>query len=329
MYKFLEHNLRGIFLSTILAILGYILALYSPLRYLSLSPLIVAILLGFLYANIFDFSFEKFSAGLDFSTSKILRFAIVFYGFSITFTDIASVGYRGFLISTLVVISTLLLGVFLAKHFFKLDTHLALLISCGSAICGVAAVLATESVLKSDANKTAIAIATVVIFGTLSMFLYPLAYHAGLIALPNAGIYIGSTLHEVAHVITASSAISPQVAHDAIIVKMIRVMMIAPVLLAVPFFLRSEGEKRKIIIPWFAIYFILVAGFNSLELIDKDTVLIIQKLDTFLLTMAMSAMGAKTKIKALRQVGAKPFLLALVLFVWLIFGGYGTNAFFQ
>jgi uncharacterized integral membrane protein (TIGR00698 family) len=319
-------NFQGIFLSFFLSAFAYILALYTPLKELSLSPLIVAILLGFFYANIFDFSHKKVSAGLDFSTTKILRFAIVFYGFQITFIDILSVGYKGVLISALVVISTLLLGFFIARKYFKLDTHLSLLISCGSAICGAAAVLATESVLKSDANKTAIAIATVVIFGTLSMFLYPLFYHAGFITLPHVGTYIGSTLHEVAHVVTASSSISAEVAHEAIIVKMIRVMMIAPVLLFIPFLLQSQGEKRKIIIPWFAVYFIFVAAFNSFDLLPKSLLELIQKVDIFLLCMAMSALGAKTKFKALIKVGLKPFLLAFILFLWLIFGGYGINA---
>lgn len=324
----MQKNYQGVALSLFLSCTAYFLALYTPLKNIGLSPLIIAILLGFFYANIFDFSMKHIGTGLDFSTTKILRFAIVMYGFHLTFADILSLGLEGFLTSTLVVASTLILGMFLAKKIFKLDTHLALLISCGSAICGAAAVLATEAVLKSDANKTAIAIATVVIFGTLSMFLYPLFYHAGLIDLPNVGIYIGSTLHEVAHVITASKAISSEVANDAIIVKMIRVMMIAPVLLLIPFFLKSNGEKRKIIIPWFAIYFIFVAAFNSFGFIPKDIVLLIQKIDIFLLTMAMSALGAKTKFKALLQVGFKPFLLAFILFLWLICGGYAINALF-
>ena len=234
------------------------------------------------------------------------------------------------MISIFIVISTLSFGYFIGIKYFKLDKGLALLISSGSAICGAAAVLAVESAIKSDANKTAIAISTVVIFGTISMFVYPLFFHANLIPLDTThmGIYIGSTLHEVAHVITASASISPSVAHDAIIVKMIRVMMIAPVLLAIPLFYDTNDNQKKVVIPWFAILFIVVAGINSFDFLPQSLIHTIQQLDMFLLSIAMAALGFKTKFSELLHVGAKPFVLAFFLFLWLFFGGFGVNYLF-
>jgi uncharacterized integral membrane protein (TIGR00698 family) len=210
-----------------------------------------------------------------------------------------------------------------------------MLISSGASICGAAAVLATESTLKSEPYKTAMAVATVVLFGTLGMFLYPVLFKYGMLMM-NAkeyGIYVGATVHEVAQVVVAGSAVSKVAGDTAVIVKMTRVMMLAPFLVVLSYFLaksqpttdsqtKKSNETSKIVIPWFAVYFLLVAGFNSLNLLPKEVVSVINKIDTILLAMAMAALGIETNFSKLKHVGLKPFILAGVLFVWLISGGY-------
>ena len=227
----------------------------------------------------------------------------------------------------------------------KLDRDTALMTSTGSAICGAAAVLGAEPVVKCESHKTAIAVSTVVIFGTLSMFLYPIMYRAGILSGLSdtaVAVYTGSTLHEVAHVAGAGNAMDPTdslgIAGTATITKMIRVMMLAPVLVIMSFALAgrkrvtADGhkEKSKITIPWFAFGFIGIICVNSLlqYLCDAPTVKdiplngVIEYIDTFLLTMAMTALGTDTNIQKFKQAGAKPFLLAGMLYVWLVIGGY-------
>ena len=144
------------------------------------------------------------------------------------------------------------------------------------------------------------------------------------------GIFAGSTIHEVAHVVGAGNAMGAAVSNSAIIVKMIRVMMLVPVLLVIAFFVAKNVAEReaegndgsKINIPWFAILFLVVIGFNSLNLLPKACVDFINTFDTFLLTMAMSALGAETSIDKFKKAGFKPFLLAAILWCWLIGGGY-------
>ena len=186
--------------------------------------------------------------------------------------------------------------------------------------------MATEPVINAKPYKSAVAVGTVVIFGTLAMFLYPLAYKAGLVPISAEamGIYIGGTIHEVANVVGAGSAISPDVAKTAIIVKMIRVMMIAPFLIILGIWLSTKGSnvKKGITIPWFAVFFMLVAGFNSFDLLPTKIVGMINSFDTFLLTMAMTALGMETTVEKFKNVGMRPIYLAFILFIWLIFGGY-------
>ena len=236
-----------------------------------------------------------------------------------------------------------ILGGVLLGRLLKIDRDTALMTSTGSAICGAAAVLGAEPVVKCEGYKTAIAVSTVVIFGTLSMFLYPLMFRMGLLdGLTDTGVavYTGSTLHEVAHVAGAGNAMDPTdalgIAGTATITKMIRVMMLAPVLVVMGFVLgrrKSSGacrEKSKIAVPWFAFGFIGVIGLNSLlqSLCGVETVReiplngTIEYVDTFMLTMAMTALGTETSLDKFRQAGARPFVLAGLLYVWLVAGGY-------
>ena len=134
------------------------------------------------------------------------------------------------------------------------------------------------------------------------MFLYPILYRAGIFDLsPDMmGLFTGSTVHEVAHVVGAANAMGAEVSNNAIIVKMIRVMMLVPVIawtVARDVAKRdclenTDTNKPKISIPWFAILFLVVVGFNSLGLLPESIVDWINQLDTFLLTMAMAALGA-------------------------------------
>ena len=223
----------------------------------------------------------------------------------------------------------------------KTDSQTALMTSVGSAICGAAAVLGAEPVVKCEPHKTAVAVTTVVIFGTISMFLYPVLYRSGVLdglSDKQMAVYLGSTVHEVAHVVGAGNAIDAaggNVADAATITKMIRVMLMAPVLVIMGLVLSSgkkggNGEKRKITVPWFAFLFLLVIIVNSLlqsaSFIPQDGLAAVTQgintFDTFLLTMAMTALGAETTFDKFKQAGLKPFLLAAILFLWLTVGGY-------
>ncbi|HED1308120.1 TPA: YeiH family putative sulfate export transporter, partial [Kluyvera ascorbata] len=220
----------------------------------------------------------------------------------------------------------------LGQKVFGLDKHTSWLIGAGSSICGAAAVLATEPVVKAEASKVTVAVATVVIFGTLAIFIYPAMYPllAHWFTPETYGIYIGSTMHEVAQVVAAGHAVTPETENAAVIAKMLRVMMLAPFLLFMAARVKQLApagatEKSKITIPWFAILFIVVTIFNSFHLLPNSVVQMLITLDTILLAMAMAALGVTTHVSALKKAGAKPLMMALVLFIWLIVGGGAIN----
>lgn len=337
------NTLHGILLIALFSFAAFYIAGFPIVKRLSFSPLIVGIVLGMLYANSLRNKLpETWVPGIKFCTKQLLRWGIVLYGFRLTLTEVAAVGIPAVAVDLVIVTVTISGGVLLGR-LLKIDRDTALMTSTGSAICGAAAVLGAEPVVKCEGYKTAIAVSTVVIFGTLSMFLYPLMYRMGLLdGLTDTGmaVYTGSTLHEVAHVAGAGNAMDPTdalgIAGTATITKMIRVMMLAPVLVVMGFVLgrrKSSGvcrEKSKIAVPWFAFGFIGIICLNSLlqYLFGVESVReiplngAIEYADTFLLTMAMTALGTETSIDKFRQAGAKPFVLAGLLYVWLVAGGY-------
>lgn len=273
------------------------------------SALTLAILFGMVVGNtLYPKIWQPCDGGVIFAKQHLLRLGIILYGFRLTFAQIADVGVSGIAIDVLTLTSTFFIACILGQKIFGLDKHTSWLIGAGSSICGAAAILATEPVVKAEASKVTVAVATVVIFGTLAIFLYPAMYP--LLAhwfTPEAyGIYMGSTMHEVAQVVAAGHAVSPDAENAAVIAKMLRVMMLAPFLLFLAARVKQlapagSGEKSKITIPWFAIMFILVAVFNSFHLLPKAAVDALVTLDTVLLAMAMAALGLTTHVSALKK----------------------------
>lgn len=325
---------HGILFMALFACASCYIGEWQALKALSISPLIIGIVLGMAYANsLRNHLPATWGPGIKFCSKSILRLGIILYGFRLTFQDVVAVGVPGIVIDCIIVAVTILGGVMVGK-WLKMDSDIALLTSIGSGICGAAAVLGAEATIKTQPYKTAVAVATVVIFGTISMFLYPIGYRAGIIDLTpdQMGIFSGATLHEVAHAVGAGNAMGDEIANVSIITKMIRVMLLVPVLLILGWWAaasarrsKDNAEKRgkgKVQVPWFAFGFLLVIGFNSLDLLPAPVVSWINDFDTFLLTMAMAALGAETSFDKFRQAGAKPFVLATILYVWLLFGGY-------
>ncbi|WP_013588169.1 YeiH family protein [Paraburkholderia phenoliruptrix] len=313
---------------------------------LGLSPLIVGIVAGAIYGNALrDGMPASWAAGVNFSARKLLRIAVAFFGLRVSLQEIAQVGLPGLAESVLIVVSTLVIGTWAGMKIMKLDRDTALLTAAGSAICGAAAVLAFESTLQSKPHKSAMAVGSVVLFGTLSMFLYPVLFNAGWLHLDTvgAGLFFGGTIHEVAQVVGAASNVSPEATHIATIVKMTRVMLLVPVLLVAGLWVNRAARRDastaglqagasghpqhagKLAIPWFALGFLAFVVINSLHVLPQAATTTLNTLDTFALTMAMTALGIETRVSQIRQAGPRALTTGLILYAWLIAGGLGIT----
>jgi uncharacterized integral membrane protein (TIGR00698 family) len=339
-------------LSAVVAAIAIRVGTIDWLQAHGMSALTVAIVLGIVLGNtLYPRVAATSGAGVGFAKQTLLRLGVILYGLRLTLHDVGQVGVAGLLIDALLLSSTFGLALLLGTRLFGLDRATAMLIGAGNAICGAAAVMATEPLLRTRAEQVTVAVSTVVVFGTLAIFVYPALYDLNLHwhVLPTGpkafGIYAGSTIHEVAQVFAAGHSISAATADTAVITKMVRVMMLAPFLIAVSGYLSRErdgaqGPKLeadgaddfrrsgggRLTLPWFAFAFVGMVLFNSLDLLPHPVVAAATEVDTFLLAMAMGALGLTTHVGAIRRAGMKPMLLGAVLFIWLVAGGALINS---
>jgi uncharacterized integral membrane protein (TIGR00698 family) len=346
--------LPGVLLTGAIAILATELAKSAWMQANGISALTLAIVGGMLAGNTVYPRISSFSArGVAFSKQILLRLGIILFGLRLTFQDIGQVGVVGVMIDAIVLSSTFALSCWAGTRLFGLNRRTAMLIGAGSSICGAAAVMATEPVVRGRAEEVCVAVSTVVAYGTLAIFIYPAIYHLNdrahwLSITPFAyGIFTGSTVHEVAQVVAAGKAVADTAANTAVITKLVRVMMLAPFLVLLSAYLARNAETGTEpeasapaqatapaipspswhgVIPWFALGFIAVAGLNSLALLPHRFVSAAIDVDTLILATAMAALGVSTQVSAIRAAGIKPLGLAALLFGWLIFGGFAINS---
>jgi len=331
--------LPGLLLTALIAAAASWLAGQPAIASWGLGSLTLAIVLGIIIGNsVYAPLAARCDTGVVLAKQKLLRLGVILFGFRITLQQIADVGVSGILIDALTLSSTFFITCLLGMRLLKLDRDTVWLIGAGSSICGAAAVLATEPVVKAAPSKVAVAIATVVLFGTLAIFSYPLLWPLVHTLLPGVdqaqfGVFTGSTIHEVAQVVAAGHSIGPDAENSAVIAKMLRVMMLAPFLLCLSGVLRRQSPaataSRPVTFPWLALLFIAVALFNSLHLLPAGLVAMLNQLAGLLLAMAMAALGLTTRFSALREAGVKPLLLGAMVAVWLIVGGGAINLLVQ
>ncbi|MEO7208218.1 MAG: YeiH family protein [Steroidobacteraceae bacterium] len=340
--------LPGILLTGAIAVLATELAKSAWMQANGISALTLAIVGGMIAGNTVYPRIAGYSArGVAFSKQILLRAGIILFGLRLTFQDIGQVGVVGVMIDAIVLSTTFCLSCWAGTRLFGLNRRTAMLIGAGSSICGAAAVMATEPVVRGRAEEVCVAVATVVAFGTLAIFVYPALYHLNdrmhwLSITPFAyGIFTGSTVHEVAQVVAAGKAVADTAANTAVITKLVRVMMLAPFLVLLSAYLSRTAAQAEVaeeveapaiasqswrgVIPWFALGFIAVAGFNSMALLPHSFVSAAIDVDTLVLATAMAALGVSTQVSAIRAAGIKPLGLAALLFGWLIFGGFAIN----
>jgi uncharacterized integral membrane protein (TIGR00698 family) len=313
-----------------------------------ISPLLWATILGMAYGNLLhnksSVNKKSLATGIKFAKGRLLRLGIILYGFKITFQQIAGIGMAGLMTDLVMVSSTLALGIGVGTKFFKLDEATSTLIASGAAICGCSAVLATQPVVGGESHQVSAAVGTVVLCGTLSMFLYPLLYKMVpfLAASPKLmAIYTGSTIHEIAGVVAAGNSMGGDVLCTAVVTKLARVLLLAPVLTTLSWIrnrkcwkeAKAAGVKvshnnRKLVLPWFVFGFVAVSAVNSVISFPTALVKMAGTTSAFALCVAMAALGIESDFQEIRKLGPKPLLLAAILWGWLAVGGLGVARLF-
>ncbi|MDO4636907.1 MAG: putative sulfate exporter family transporter [Lautropia sp.] len=281
----------------------------------------------FLYALLIGVAFHFLSendhckVGIEFSAKKLVRFGVALLGARIVIADVSALGLWGILSLVGAVVLTIAVGIVMAR-VLRVSPELGLISGCATGICGISAAMAVSSTLPQDAENerctlmTAIGIASL---STLAMVLYPLWVNWFGMSVPEAGLFLGGAIHDVAQVVGAGNIISPEVAKSASLAKMFRVAMLVPVVLALAMVFRKEvmaaaaaGSKaaaRPTLLPFFLVMFIVLVIVNSLGWIPARAQSLASDLSSWALVISISALGVKTSFEKIAALGWKPIVL--------------------
>jgi len=310
-------TLPGLLLASAVAVAAYGLRQLPVMA--AFSPLILAIVIGIAFHNLVGTP-SAAKAGVAFSMRRLLRIAIILLGLQLTITQVIEVGGRGIGIIAATLVATFAFTVWMGR-VLGVDRKLAQLIAAGTSICGASAVIATNTVTNASDEDGAYAVACVTVFGSVAMFTYPLL--PGLLHLdPHAfGLWSGASIHEIAQVVAAAFQDGQKSGEFGTIAKLSRVMLLAPVVITLG--LTARGSNKSDVsparppMPWFVLGFVALVGVNSLITIPAEAKIWIVTVTTFLLTIALAAMGLETDIRKLLAKGIRPALLGALAFLFI------------
>jgi uncharacterized integral membrane protein (TIGR00698 family) len=312
--------LPGLLLAAGIAALAVLVRALPP--FASLSPLILAIVLGMAIGNLVGApAWAK--PGIAFAMRRALRLGIVLLGLQLTVGQVASIGASGVFILVSSVAATFLFAV-RAGRAIGVDPKLAELVGAGTAICDASAVVAANSVTRARDEHVAYAVACVTLFGTASMLAYPAL--AGLIGLDSRGygLWAGASIHEVAQVVAAAYQHGEAAGEAGTVAKLSRVLMLAPLVLALSYWTARRGRNTNAACetpppPWFVFGFVGMVLVASTGLVPPSAQANTAIATQFLLAAALAAMGLETHFGRLAALGLRPFLLgaASTLFIAL------------
>ncbi len=284
----------------------------------------VALLLGIVISSLVGDRLAPLAPGLAFASQRLLRLGIVLLGARLSLGEIARIGLPATGIIVVTMAASFLI-VLLVARVVRVEGRLAVLIAVGSAVCGNTAIVATAPVIGARAREVAYAVATITLFGTLAVFLYPAIGRAIGLSQPSFGLWAGVAVHDTSQVIATGAAFGPDALDVATVVKLIRNAMMAPLLLLIATVWASRTQGRtgsprrglRRAIPLFVVGFIVLAALRTIGIIDASEAVTLDTVARTLILVALSAVGMSIHVGELRETSWRPlavgFAVALVI----------------
>ncbi|WP_068274179.1 YeiH family protein [Aldersonia kunmingensis] len=277
------------------------------------SPLLVAIVLGAVLTNIVPLP-ASMSAGMGFASRRLLRVGVALLGFQLALGDLVGLG-PGVLLAVVAVVALGISGTMIIGRWLGIGWEQRILIACGFSICGAAAVAGVEGSVDADEKDVVTAVTLVALFGTLMIPAIPLLGNMLGLTSDQSGMWAGASIHEVAQVVAAGGAIGGTALTVAVAVKLARVLLLAPVVVAIGAMQRrragvAAGSNKAALVPLFVIAFLGCATLRTLDVVPAHVLTGASTVQTALLTAAMFALGTGIKVAVLRRIGGRYVLLA-------------------
>lgn len=307
----------GLALTAVVVVVAYAAHALAP----ALSPLSLSVLLGILVANVWRMPLAC-NVGVDFAGKSLLRLGIALLGMELSLAALVALGWQTVL-GVVIVVTVTIFGVTALAGAMGLSRDFGLLIGVGYGICGASAIAAAKSQTRASDEEASYAIALVAICGTLSILVLPsLGLALGLSDL-TFGRWAGAAVHDVGQVVATASTRSDIALHAAVLVKLARVAMLAPVVLLLSVrSRRAQGGTdgtRPPLLPAFVIGFLALAVLNSTGVLPEALVSADVAISKVLMAAGLAAVGLEVRIGQLRRVGGRPLLLGLL--AWILVAG--------
>lgn len=284
----------------------------------TVSPLVASLALGVLIGNTGQLP-ARFAPGQKFAAKKVLRFGIVLLGSQLAISQIIDLGGQELLV-VLVVVTCTFLGTMWLGPRIGVSRQLSLLIATGFSICGASAIAAMDGVVEADEEDVTYAIALVTLCGSIAIVLLPLIRNVLGLADPALfGSWVGTSVQDIAQVIATSSTGGDAAVQSATVVKLSRVVLLAPLVAVVSIWVRrssngliAKGNKAKLnIVPLFVVGFLVMMLLRTADVFSDDALSLLKKVEQWSLAIALVGLGADVRVKKLLKVGGRPLLLAL------------------
>lgn len=312
----IKTKLPGVLISIIVGLAALFLS-----EHYGAPAMLFALLLGIAMSFLYEGTTCK--EGIEFTACHILRIGVALLGLRIAFGDLAALGWQTAVLLIVAIGSTIGLGVVLAKAL-GLQKRFGVLTGGAVGICGASAAMAIAAVLPDSKDKdrdTLLTIVGVTALSTVAMVMYPIVAELLNLNPTHTSVFLGGTIHDVAQVVGAGYSVSEQTGDLATLTKLVRVAFLMPVVVCILLVLRMNLDKTSDAkapgIPAFLIAFVVLMTINSVVDLPETLTQGATDISRFALVISIAAIGMKSNLGQLLEVGLKPILLLVLETLWI------------
>ena len=304
----------------LISLIGFVANFIS--NYILIGSIAISMIIGIIYNNTLKIS-PFFKPGIEFGEKKILNFAIILMGAQLNFKLLEIFSWKVFLLITGLVLSSIIISLILGK-IFNLSSGISLLIGVGNGICGSSAIAGVSSILKSKKEDIGLSISAINIVGALGVFLVPaIIFVCQIDSIFSKGMIVGGTIQAVGQVTAAGFIMGDEVGKLATIIKMIRILMLGPIMIVLAVMFNKNSARKGIenifSIPFFIIGFILMSLLTNINLFSAELIEFFIMISKYALIISMAAIGLKVSVSSIFNKGAKVIFVSFITFLIQIF----------
>ncbi|QHE53927.1 YeiH family protein [Pontibacillus sp. HMF3514] len=314
--------ISGVLFTAVFAALGLLLIQLPIFQHI--GALATSILLAILYRQLFGYP-NQLRTGIQFSTKKLLRVAIILFGLKLNLDVVFNEGLGLLIRGACTIIFALIVTMLLAK-WFKGNKTISMLLAVGTGVCGAAAIAAVSPIIKSEEEDTALSVGIIALVGTIFGISYTLIGPLLPISAEAYGIWSGLSLHEIAHVALAAAPAGEDALAMALLAKLGRVLLLIPLCFILVYWMqrknKDQNAETNVSFPWFLLGFIIMSFLGSYVFghsitLPENSLTIVSQITTFLLAMAMSGLGLNVDLKSIGTKTLRPLLAMFITSVLL------------